>query len=258
MCECFIGCMNINEVIGNHPHSWTNFIHTYKNLCLIDPRWAKRGKTPPWSFDWYSVVQLPHREFHPYHSILLPNAHIIVMACSKGANLEVQLLSLCPPQLLGSPLARVPAVKRFEKPICNFSLGCWESSACTLTGEQSCCFFHTGPGSDYLFCSGMKGFIALGKQWILGTTVEKFCHSSSAFLGRNFEFVLYLKPLFILKNECIFCLEVLNILGVRTRQHFFFINPVWETYYPAYIFNVVMFRLKLNNFRLESVSVTQL
>lgn len=120
-----------------------------------------------------------------YHSILLLNAHIMVKTRTKEANLEVQLLRLWPPQLLGSPLARVPAVKRFEKPICSFSLGCWESSACTLTRDQLCCFFYTGWGSDYSFCCSMKGFIALGKQWILGTVVEEFCPSSSAFLGRE-------------------------------------------------------------------------
>lgn len=137
-------------------------------------------------------MQLPKREFvclFAHHSIFLLNTqkrYINVKARSKEAILEVQLLSLCPPQLLGSPLAQVPAVKRFEKPICSFSLGCWESSACTLTRDQLCCFFYSARVSDYLFCSSMKGFIALGKQWILGTTVEGFCHSSSKFLGRDF------------------------------------------------------------------------
>lgn len=47
MCECFKGCMNINEAIGNRPHFWTNIIHAYhalyKNLCLTDYRSVKEN-----------------------------------------------------------------------------------------------------------------------------------------------------------------------------------------------------------------------
>lgn len=167
--------------------------------------------------------------FPSYHSILLLNPHTVVKDCSKEANLEVQLLSLRPPQLLGSPLARVPAVKRFEKPICSFSLGCWDSSTCTLTRDQLCCFFYTEQGSDYLFCSSMKGFIALGKQWIFATTVEELHHSPVNSLEETLRFFFFiLKPLVMLNNESIFCVDVLNILYGKKIKCMYFICPfVW-------------------------------
>lgn len=160
----------------------------YKTLYFIDFRWQKETDTSSILGRLIDIPPCisPNRDLNVFFShSMLSFIRTLVLSLSRVVKKQTWRCS-CWDCALHNCLGHLWPGSQLSNALKSpFAASPWGAGRVLLAHwlETSCATSsYTGRGSDYSFCSRMKSFVALGKHWILGTTVE-FCNSSRKFHG---------------------------------------------------------------------------